>query len=76
MTATLGPDPALQERGHKTQVVVPVGRHILAISPPLAAAYEASADPVIIAERVWFGRVGDRLMVHMGRRVAVDKREL
>ena len=70
------PNSPAQERGHDTRPVVPVGRQSLAVSASFAAAYEKSDDPVVVAERVWFGRVGDRLLVHVGRRVVVDMREL
>ena len=70
------PNSPAQERGHDTRPVVPVGRQSLPVSASFAAAYEGSEDPVIVAERVWFGRVGDRLLVHVGRRVVVDMREL
>ena len=76
MTASSSePSSASNARRHDDLPVVPVGLQSLVVSPSFLAAYHEAENPVVVAERVWFGRVGDRLVVHVGRRVVVDVRE-
>jgi hypothetical protein len=68
-------EPTSPKEGDSSHGVVPIGRQRLAVSRSFAAAYEQSPEPVIVADRVWFARAGDRLLLHVGRRVVVDMRE-